>query len=204
MDRLTPEQRLQIVEIFYQNNGSIRQTFRALRPIYGVHNRPSERLIRITMDRFRSTFTLNDNVHPMRRRTVRTAEAVAAVQKSIEQDPNQSLRRRSQQLGLCPSTLWKILRNDIKISKSVKIQLVQELKPNDHRMRRQFAEWAKAQIDVDIEFPFKILFSDEANFWLNGKLLFGALYQLAESLVHMSSRTMMARMLLPVANGIGT
>ena len=104
MDRLTPKQRLQIVEIFYQNNGSVRQTYRALRPFYGVHNRPSERLIRITMDRFRTTFTLNDNVHPVRRRTVRTEEAVAALQESIEEDPNQSIRRRSQQIGLCPST----------------------------------------------------------------------------------------------------
>ena len=40
MDILTLEQRLQIVEIFYQNNGSVRQTCRALRPFYGVHNRP--------------------------------------------------------------------------------------------------------------------------------------------------------------------
>lgn len=167
MNRLTPEQRVQIVEIFNQNNCSIRQTHRALLPFYGVHNRPSERLIRRTIDRFRTTFTVTDNVHPVRRRTVRTEEAVAAVQESIEDDPNQSIRRRSQQLGLCPSTLWKILRKDLGL-KAFKIQLVQELKPNDHRMRRQFGEWAETQIDIDFEFPFKILFSDEAHFWLNG------------------------------------
>ena len=68
----------------------------------------------------------------------------------IEEDPNQSIRRRSQQLGLCPSTLWKILPKDLGL-KVFKIQLVQELKPNE-RMRRQFGEWAEAQIDIDIEF----------------------------------------------------
>lgn len=156
---------MQIVEIFNQNNCSIRQTHRSLLPFYGVHNRPSERLIRRTIDRFRNTFTVTNNVHPVRRRTVRTEEAVAAVQESIKDDSNQSIRRRSQQLGLCPSTLWKILRKDLGL-KAFKIQFVQELKPNDHRMRCQFGEWAEAQIDIDFEFPFKILFSDEADFWL--------------------------------------
>ncbi|CAH2087396.1 unnamed protein product [Euphydryas editha] len=93
MDKLTPEQCLQIVENFYQNNGSVRQIYRAFRPFYGVHNH--KRLIRIIMERYRTTFTLNDNVHPVRCRIVHTEEAVAAVQESIEEDTNQSIGRRS-------------------------------------------------------------------------------------------------------------
>lgn len=62
---------------------------------YGVHIRPSDRLIQIPMDRFRTTLTLNDKVHPIRRQTERTEEVVAAVQESIEEDLNQSIRRRS-------------------------------------------------------------------------------------------------------------
>lgn len=56
---------------------------------YGVHNRPEEWLIRITMDLFQTTFMLNDNLHPVRFRTVRNVEAVGAVQESIEEEPNQ-------------------------------------------------------------------------------------------------------------------
>ena len=41
-----------------------------------------------------------------------------------EEVTNQSIRRRSQQLGLFPSTLWKILRKDLGL-KAFKIQLVQ-------------------------------------------------------------------------------
>ncbi|XP_054745598.1 uncharacterized protein LOC129249937 [Anastrepha obliqua] len=113
MNRLTPEQRLQIVQIYYENKGSVRATHRALRPIFGRHNRPSESLIRLTMDRFRTTFALVDNTHPQRRRTVRTEDAIAAVEQSIEEDPNESIRHRAQQLQMCPSTLWKILRKDL-------------------------------------------------------------------------------------------
>lgn len=44
------------------------------------------------MDRFRTTFTLVDNTHPQRRRTVRTEDAIAAVEQSIEEDPNESIQ----------------------------------------------------------------------------------------------------------------
>lgn len=167
MNRLTKEQRLQIVQIYFENNGSVREVYRKLRPFYGRHNRPSEQLIRLTMDRFRTTFTLCDNTHPQRRQTVRTEETIAAVEQSVEEDPNESIRHRAQQLELCPSTLWKILRKDLGL-RPYKIQLVQELKPRDHAMRRDFGVWAENEIDLDADFHRKILFSDEAHFWLNG------------------------------------
>ncbi|GFX49482.1 uncharacterized protein TNCV_4901241 [Trichonephila clavipes] len=45
---------------------------------------------------------------------------------------------------------------------------IQELKPNDHQARRRFVEWAKNEISVVPDFHKRILFSDEAHFWLNG------------------------------------
>ncbi|GFV30106.1 DUF4817 domain-containing protein [Trichonephila clavipes] len=165
--RLTPEQRLQIVQFYFENNGSARNTYRALRPLYRRQNRPSEQLIRLTKERFRTTFTLIDNSHPQRRRTVCTEEAIATVERSIEEDPNESIRHRAEELDLCPSTLWKILRKDLGL-RAYKIQLVQELKPNDHQARRRFVEWAQNEIAVVSDFHKRILFSDEAHFWLNG------------------------------------
>ncbi|GFV50670.1 DUF4817 domain-containing protein [Trichonephila clavipes] len=146
---------------FAKEHGSVRNTYRALRPFYRRQNRPSEQLIRLT------TFTLIDNSHPQRRRTVRTEEAIATVERSIEEDPNESTRHRAQELDLCPSTLWKILRKDLGL-RAYKIQLVQELKSNDHQARRRFVEWAQNEIAVVPYFHKRILFSDEAHFWLNG------------------------------------
>ncbi|GFU91263.1 DUF4817 domain-containing protein [Trichonephila clavipes] len=82
MNRLTPEQRFQIVQFYFENNGFVRNTYRTLRPFYRRQNRPSEQLIRLTMERFRTTFSLIDNSHPQRRRTVRTEEAIATVERS--------------------------------------------------------------------------------------------------------------------------
>ncbi|GFV21073.1 uncharacterized protein TNCV_1568691 [Trichonephila clavipes] len=77
---------------------------------------------------------------------------------------------------------------------------------NDHQARRRFVEWAQNEIAVVPNFHKRILFSDEAHFWLNGYVnkqncriwseanpqvyvetplhpekLFGALYGLVES-----------------------
>ncbi|GFV71456.1 putative DD41D transposase [Trichonephila clavipes] len=39
---------------------------------------------------------------------------------------------------------------------------------NDHQERRRFVEWAQNEIAVVPDFHKRILFSDEAHFWLNG------------------------------------
>ncbi|GFV28540.1 hypothetical protein TNCV_3984911 [Trichonephila clavipes] len=39
---------------------------------------------------------------------------------------------------------------------------------NDHQARRRIVEWAQNEIAVVPEFHKRILFSDEAHFWLNG------------------------------------
>ncbi|GFW37486.1 uncharacterized protein TNCV_860931 [Trichonephila clavipes] len=39
---------------------------------------------------------------------------------------------------------------------------------NDHQARRRFVEWAQNDIAVVPDFHKRILFSDEARFWLNG------------------------------------
>lgn len=49
-----------------------------------------------------------------------------------------------------------------------KIHLTQQLLPTDHRQRREFVRWVMEQQEVDIDFPDKIIFSDEAHFHLDG------------------------------------
>ncbi|GFV45342.1 transposase [Trichonephila clavipes] len=43
-----------------------------------------------------------------------------------------------------------------------------ELHQNDHQARRRFLEWSQNEIAVVPDFHKRILFSDEAHFWLNG------------------------------------
>ncbi|GFW63339.1 hypothetical protein TNCV_3477551 [Trichonephila clavipes] len=41
---------------------------------------------------------------------------------------------------------------------------------NDHQARRRFVEWAQTEIAGVLDFHKRILFSDEAHFWLNGNV----------------------------------
>lgn len=41
MERYTIQQRVEIIKIYYRNSESVASTLRALRPIYGRHNRPA-------------------------------------------------------------------------------------------------------------------------------------------------------------------
>ena len=66
----------------------------------------------------------------LRLRKVQTEGNIAAVLFSVNDDNQLSIRRRWQQLGLCYSTMWKILRKYLDV-KPFKPQLVEELKPND-------------------------------------------------------------------------
>ena len=94
------------------------------------------------------------NVRPPTRQSLRTQEAITSVSESVEEDPAMSICHRAQQLELCPSTTWKILREDLGLH-PCKIQLGQELKPNYHRLCRAFVDWAHNQLEVDTLFTIK-------------------------------------------------
>ena len=167
MDNYTIEQRVQIIKIYYQNNESVRKTFRALREFYGRSNRPVESTIRRLVNKFESTGTVTDTTVPVRQRNARSEANIAAVNESVRENPNLSISRRSQELGLSQTSTWRILRKDLGLH-PYKIQLTQELKPNDHSLRREFADWVLEHLEDDANFGRKIIFSDEAHFWLNG------------------------------------
>lgn len=164
MEHLTPEQRCEIIKIYYQNQSSVKATWRGLRARYGPHQRPSEQAIRNVVKKFENEFTLLNNPRTNRVRNVRNADNVEAVRQSVQNNPNLSVRRRSQQLDLTYGSTWRILRKDLGLH-PYKIQLVQELKPNDHRCRRNFAAWAIEHLTEDPFFHLTVMFSDEAHFF---------------------------------------
>ena len=61
----------------------------------------------------------------------------------------------------------RIMRKDLGLH-AFKIRLTQELKPLYHLKRRKFSNWSLAKLEENEEFHRKIIFSDEAHFWLNG------------------------------------
>lgn len=112
MERYTPEQRSEIVDLFYKNNCSFVSTLRNLRRIHGRHFSISRPTVRRFVDKFESKTSDLTKV-PVRQRNARTKENIDLVAASVKENPNLSIPRRSQQLNLSQTTTWRILRNDL-------------------------------------------------------------------------------------------
>ena len=167
MASYTIEQHVQMIKLYYQNECSLTQTLRALRPFFGRRGGPSKSTLQRLVAKFETTGSVNNQPTPVRSRNARSAENIAAVRESVQQNPRQSIPRRAQELGLSQTSTWRILRRDLGLH-PYKIQLTQELKVDDHRQRRLFADWASNRLEENPSFGRKIIFSDEAHFWMNG------------------------------------
>ncbi|GFY54408.1 histone-lysine N-methyltransferase SETMAR [Trichonephila inaurata madagascariensis] len=131
MVKYTNEQPLQILKIYYRNSESVAATLRTLTPNFGRNSRPSRQAVTSLMKKFESTHSLCDVAVPVRLRVGRSVENIAAVETSVANDPNQSIPRRSQELDIAKTTLWRILLKDLTVH-PYKIRLTQVLKPMDH------------------------------------------------------------------------
>lgn len=125
----------------------------------------SAKSIRKWITMFKATGPTVRIINEGRPKSVRTPEVIDSVMKSVRQNPQQSTRKRSQVLGINRSILRRILHRDLHL-KAYKIQLTQELKPNDPNLRLELADVMLNRFDNF----FNIMFSDEANFHVNGQV----------------------------------
>ena len=93
-------------------------------------------------------------------------ENIAAVRESVAEHPDTSICHRTQELNLSRTLLQRILTNDLSLY-TYKVQLTQELKPDDHLKHRTYVNCVHEQTQTD-NFLQKIIFSDEAHFHLCG------------------------------------
>jgi hypothetical protein len=93
--------------------------------------------------------------------------AVDRVQAYFRRSPQKSTRRASPELQLPQTTVSNILRL---LMKPYRLQLVQALKPEDLVVRYEFCREILARSENVNDLPARFIFSDEANFHINGKV----------------------------------
>lgn len=81
---------------------------------------------------------------------------------------------------LCPNVTWKHLCMNAKIQ-PFQIQMTQPCRTNDASLRRYFCLWASCRLVTDPLFYRQIVFSDEAEFWLNGHVSKHNCYYVSDS-----------------------
>lgn len=94
--------------------------------------------------------------HNLKVKEVRTEDNIAAIGAYIAYDPHllfYDLRKKN-------------LRKNFGLH-TYKVQLVRQLKPDDHPRRCRFSDGALNRLQKDSEYHKKIIFSNEAYFWIN-------------------------------------
>ncbi|KAJ8960505.1 hypothetical protein NQ318_013789 [Aromia moschata] len=76
--------------------------------------------------KFETIGLVNNLPTPVCQRNARSAEIIAAVRVSVQENPRQSIPHRAQELGLSQTSTWRILRRDLGLH-PYKIQLTEEL-----------------------------------------------------------------------------
>ncbi|GFS38484.1 histone-lysine N-methyltransferase SETMAR [Trichonephila inaurata madagascariensis] len=80
--------------------------FKSVNSDFRRNSRPSRQAVTSLVKKFESTYSLCDVAVLVRQRVGRSVENIAAVETSVANDPNQSIPRRSQELGIAKTTLW--------------------------------------------------------------------------------------------------
>ena len=95
-------------------------------------------------------------------------EKVEQVRQKFLRSPRKSVRRASVETHIPRTTVWRVLRKRLQM-KPYRLQLVQALKEDDKRKRKEFCVAMLEKLEED-EFDECLIFSDEATFHTNGKV----------------------------------
>ncbi|GFV27384.1 uncharacterized protein TNCV_3795791 [Trichonephila clavipes] len=161
-----------LVKLFYQNDNSAIVALRIFWTLKGLRKGPwTAKNLRFMVTKFEETGSLN--VRSGRGKKPVSAEAIEKVALQVEEDKvsnvlaSTSVRLVAKALDLPRYTVQKIMRN-ILCYYTYKLQFVQELLSHDFETRHLFSLQFLARLEVDPEWPWNILWTDETHFHLDG------------------------------------
>ncbi|GFX71240.1 DUF4817 domain-containing protein [Trichonephila clavipes] len=163
-----------LVKLFYQNDNSSIVALRKFRTLKGMRKGILTAInFRLMVTKFKETGSLN--VRSGRGGKPIFVEVIKKVALQVEEDKasnvqaSTSVRLVAEALDLPRSTVQKIMRNIISYY-PYKLQLVHELLLHDFETRHLFSLQFLARFEVDPEWPWNILWTDEAHFHLDGSV----------------------------------
>ncbi len=163
----TIEFRILAAAWFFESDGSIvavRNIKNKLRDRYGVEP-PDARYIKVWADKLFTSGSILDK--PRSGRPNERGDSAEDVNTSVEEDPKQSIRRRSDELNISKTTLHRVLTKDLGY-KNWKPTKVQYLSQADHENRVNCCTAILQKYDRP-ERKRRLFFTDECAIYTEGK-----------------------------------
>jgi transposase len=165
--------RITLVRLYYENGSSAAAALRKFKTLHGYHNDPfPASSVQRLVAKFEDCGSVTDL--PKSGRPSFSDDVTDAVQDTLQQGPSSSAlpvfsaRAVSRRTGIPFSTVRKAMKSRLHL-RPYRVKVLHELKDSDFDARVRFAEWFMDQMDED-GFEKRILWSDEAHFYLDGSL----------------------------------
>lgn len=158
-----------MIEALIKSDGNATEAARKWTTKFGKVPKPDRNTWIRLLERFRTTGSVANNKEAMKtaERTVRTPEIIGDVSDAIDRNPKLSTRQIARDYKMSQATASRILSIDLGLH-PYKIQTAQRLEPGDEERRVDFANIICELIDRKEIDTRKIIFTDEAHFWLDG------------------------------------
>lgn len=162
---LSLDERIEIILLCGRENWSQRAVANELN-----QRHPDQHITQSTVNRllikFKGTGSVTDQLRSGRPST--STDVQETVLARFSASPKKSIRRASFELNLPKSTIHDILKRER--FHPYKLQILHHLTEDDPDRRLEMCQWFIEQIAEDNDFLLKVLFSDEANFYVNGEV----------------------------------
>ena len=155
------EEKLEIVKTYWTCGGSVTSARRLLqKKNRSKFSKLDDKTIRRLVKKLETDCTLVKNTSTGRPKSALSEKNISRVQRKLENSPRRTLSR---ELKLSTTSVWRILRKELK-KFAYKIQMKQAQTPKNREQRLEFSNNIADRIEADPEFLKKIIFSDEPIF----------------------------------------
>lgn len=164
MARFTIAELADIVYVYGFCDGNARQAVREYRRRFPGRETPHRSVFISTFRRLRETgsFSLKRDGNEMRAPMEAELRRRERILRHFSRHPGTSVRRAAAVLGIPRVTIWRTLRADGR--HAYHVQKVQNLIPADYPRRLNFCNWYIEQLQSDVNFSSKVIWTDEATF----------------------------------------
>jgi transposase len=160
------QHKVEFVKLYYHKDSTLNDVANVFHQNNPEVPKPHPSSIMRVIHKFEETGSVENRKKPGRPRTVTSDENSSEVLAKTIVSPIKSTYKLASEAGICQKSVQTILKRHN--YHPYKIKLVQHLAEDDFDRRLEFCQWAVEKCDSDPHFSKKILFSDEAIFYLNG------------------------------------